>query len=508
MPQTVLGLDIGLTSVKAVLLAPKGLTGGRIVDARVLDIEACGGMDGALEMLGRDKSLSGFPCVVCLPSSDIMLRHVNLPFRDEHKIRKTLPFELEQMIPFPIEEVATDYLMIPGHGLLVATMLRQKIRDWIEAVEKNLGEAVVIDAYATALAAQVIKGKNFSGCGIILDIGRQTTTATFYRDESVMDVRSLAIGGGDLTQALARELSVSVDETEQMKCRDEIPATSSAAQDYCRRFSAELKNTVEYMKINGLLQSDPSRILWTGGGSLFTPLRNALENFFSTDSETLDLGQDKRLECAEHIRGALAPPVMNTAIAAALRIPAGRKSFNFRQGEFASSNTSLDTKTQLRRAAVVAAIILALAVVNQAVDYGLKSLQLSGIRKEISRIFGTSFPEAANINESLYVPHLQTKLAELQKTFGAGEGIPEATAADLLKEISGRIPSSLDIVFTDMHYENKVITIKGEAKTMDDVTAVKNDLSKSTFFQDVTLGPTSLAGNANKVDFSLRIDVK
>jgi len=52
MPQTVLGLDISQSTIKAVLFTPKGLTGDRIITARNLDINACGGIEPALKKTG------------------------------------------------------------------------------------------------------------------------------------------------------------------------------------------------------------------------------------------------------------------------------------------------------------------------------------------------------------------------------------------------------------------------------------------------------------------------
>ena len=87
---------------------------------------------------------------------------------------------------------------------------------------------------------------------------------------------------------------------------------------------------------------------------------------------------------------------MNTAIAAAMRTFAGRKSFNFRQGEFAAKNIGLNLKGQLKWAAVIAGIIFFLAIVNQVLDYSLKTQRLNNIKKQISLIFKKDFPEAQN----------------------------------------------------------------------------------------------------------------
>ena len=53
-----------------------------------------------------------------------------------------------------------------------------------------------------------------------------------------------------------------------------------------------------------------------------------------------------------------------------------------------------------------------------------------------------------------------------------------------------------------------LVSIKGEAKKTDDISAVRNELLKSRYFKDVTMGSTSLAKDGGKVDFDLRIELK
>lgn len=508
MPQTFLGLDIGQSTIKAVVIAKKGLTGGQILDAKILDIHHCGGMEPALKKLAEDKTFCGLPCCVLLPSQEIMFRQVHLPFRDDNRIKKTLAFELEPLIPLPIEDVIADYLMTARDGLLVAAMAKSTIQYWIDKVEENLGEVSIIDASASALTAQIADNPTRITCGIMLDIGRLSTHVAFFDDHAMTHSRSLAFGGKCLTEALAQDLSVIEDEAETIKTSHHDPRTGTRTVETCRNFCLELQNTIEYMTINGSLQNEPARIILTGGGSLFNPLRKELEAFFHTSCEFLDLPQIKHLDIEENIRSRFAPQSINTAIAAGLRFFSGRRSFNFRQGDFAAKNNSLDFKKQLKSLTVVAGIILALAVVNQLLDYGLKTRHLNAIKKQIAFTFKKNFPEAGNMNESLQLQHMKTKLAENKKTFGFYEGLPQATTVELLNNISSLIPSSMNVVFTALSYENRVIAIKGEAKTMDDVTSVKNSLSGSKFFTAVTLGSTSLAKDGNKVDFNLRIDVK
>ena len=287
-----------------------------------------------------------------------------------------------------------------------------------------------------------------------------------------------------------------------MKIKANYGAECAKVGEVCRHFCSELKNTIEYMKLNGALQNEPAHITITGGGALFVPLQKELENSFSLPLEVLDLIRLKQLEVEENIGHQCPPQIINTALASAMRTFAGRKSFNFRQGEFAAKNIRLNLKEQLKWAAVVAGIIFLLAIVNQFLDYRLQTQNLNNIKKQISLIFKKDSPDAQTMIDP--VQQIKTKLDENKKTFGFYKGETEITVLNILKEISSLISPSLDTVITNLSCENSIVLIKGEAKKIDDIFAVKNELLKSRYFKDVTMGSTSLAKDGGKVDSDLR----
>jgi general secretion pathway protein L len=231
-----------------------------------------------------------------------------------------------------------------------------------------------------------------------------------------------------------------------------------------------------------------------------------LENYFALPGETLDLAGSKQIEIEGNLRGKYQPQIMNTALATALRIFNGKTSFNFRQGEFAAKNVRIKFKEQLRWAAIVAGIIFFLAAINQFLDYGMQTQRQDNIKKQISMIFKKNFPEAQAMVDP--VQQLKTKLAENKKTFGLYEGARDIPVVDLLKEISSLISTSRDIVITDFSYENTDVSIKGQAKNIDDVSAIKNELAQSRYFKNVAVGSTSLSKQGTKVDFDLRIELR
>ncbi len=506
MPQTVLGLDIGQNTIKAVLFTRKGLTGGRILAAETLDINAYGGMEAALKKLAENKSFQNTPCCLSLPLTDIMFRQVSLPFHDDNKIRKTLPFELEPLIPLAVSEIVTDYLKVHTSGFLVAAATKKAIQDWIALVESNLGEVSVIDVSAAVLTSALLEKKDAGACGVLLDVGAGSTAAVFYENGAIVQLRSLVIGGNQMTAALAADMSTEISQAEHAKINNDYSAAGAKVADLCRKFCLELKNTIEFMKLNDILQSDLAQVTITGGGSLFAPLKKELENYFSLPVETLDLTRLKQIEIEGNLQGKYQPQIMDTALAAAMRPLNSKTSFNFRQGEFAAKNVRIKLQEHLKWVAVVAGIILFLAAVNQFLDYGIQTQRQNSIIKQISLIFKKNFPEAQAMVDP--VQQLKTKLAENKKTFGLYEGARDIPVVDLLKEISGLISTSRDIVITDFSYENTAVLIKGQAKNIDDVSAIKNELAESKYFKDVALGSTSLTKQGNKVDFDLRIELR
>jgi general secretion pathway protein L len=506
MPAQVLGLDIGPVTIKALLLERKGRLGGRILALDTINIAASGGIGPALKKLGENKIFAGVPCSVSLPVEDIMFRQVTLPFRDDGKIRKTLPFELEPLIPFSIDDIAADYLKTADGRLLVAVTTKKSIRDWIAMIEGSLGQVPIMDVSSTPLVLLLLEKSTTAGSGVMLDIGASSTMLNFYENGSLVQIRSLTFGTDSIAAALAHDCSTSLEEARQRIVSADYGNTGTQVEGTLHRFCLEIKNTSEFLLLNETLKKYPEKITLTGGGSLFPALSRELTNFFGLPVEVFDLRQARQIGIEESIRDKYSPQIMNNALANALRLSAGLHSFNLRQEEFKPRKKSGRLYTRLKWALPVAGLIFVLAVVSQFLDYQLQAKQLDGIRKQISQLFKKNNPEAATMVDPL--SQLKAKLADNRKTLGFYEGGNEVPVLDLLKEISVHILPSLDILLTNFSYENEVVLIKGEAKNIDAVSSVKNELMKSKYFKEVAIGSTNLARQGGKVEFDLRITLK
>ena len=508
MPETILGLDIGSDSIKAVLANASGRMDVRVIASETVRLEGAIDLEAALmnvaEMI-RPIVSSKIRCIVSLPPSDVMFRQIHLPFHDESKIKKTLPFELEPLLPLPIEEVVVDYIHLPDDGLLVAAVGKDRIKKVISAVEAHLGNVSAIDIATAALALPLLEQKALTSAGILLDVGASSTFAVFYEKNALIQIRSFAFGGNTITDALAQDFSCSPEEAEQIKISAGYGTKTGKAVLACHQFCVSLANTVEFMRLNETLHSVPAEILVTGGGSLFKPLGDDLEKTFGAPMKALDFGRSGQLEIDEKLQSRYSPPIMNTALATVKRAFASRKSFNFRQGEFAAKSVRGDLGKQFKWGALIVGIILLLAAVDLFLDYQWQAKQAGNLKNQISMVFKKHYPQTQMVDP---VAQLRTKLAEDKKTYGMDNGGSGVTVLELLKDMSGFISPAMDIILTHMHYENNIVLLTGEAKKIEDVTNVKNELLKSKYFKNIAINSTSLAREGAKLNFDLRIELR
>lgn len=508
MPKTILGLDIGTDAVKAVWANRVSRTDVQVLASETARIEGGVDLEAALKKLAETispMSPSEIRCVVCLTPSEVMFRQIRLPFHEENKINKTLSFELEPLLPLPIEDVVVDYVRLPDDGLLAAAVGKERIRKIIAAVESQVGKVSAIDIATAALALPLLEQKALAGAGILLDVGASLASAAFYEKNALVQIRSFAFGGDAITRALAADLSCDPPTAESVKISGDYGTKIAAALAACREFCATLANTVEWMRLDETLHGAPAQIWITGGGSLFKPLADQLDETFGVPVRALDFGGSEYAKTDEKPQSRYQPLIMNTALAAVKRAFASRKSFNFRRGEFAARKVGGDRIKQLRWGAIIAGIILLLAAVDLVLDYQWQARQADRLKNQIELIFKKHYPRTPMVDP---VTQLRTKLAQDKKTYGMDDGGSGATVLELLKDASVFIDPALDVVITHWHYENNVVLLKGETKKIDDVTNIKNELLKSKTFKNVVINKTALDREGTKVNFDLRMELR
>lgn len=509
MPERILGLDIGVDAVKAVLLS-RGFRGGyRVLAVRRIDAGEAGGLPVALQELFADQSFRGAVCVTALPAGALSFRNIRLPFRDDRKIRQTLAFALEPVIQTSPDEVFIDYTLA-GHAeqaeIFVALAPRALVGERTALLKEYVRETAVIDIDAVPLALRLTEREGVSENALLLDVGARDTAAVFAGGGRILHIRHFPFGGEVVSRAIAETTGNGLSEAEALKRSGDIPPEARAAVKECSgRFLNELRNTQAYLLWQGSLAQAPARIFLTGGGSRTPGLAEELAALFSVSVEQADLAAAAGIEIDEAFRESWDTAVMDQALALAARPMAKGGGFNFRQRASEARADYGKLRTRLKKSAILSFIILVLAGIEIGLDdYGAR-LRLAALKRDIQTEFRKIYPEATRIVDP--VAQLRGKIAEAKKV---SAGLIDATSAvtvlDLLKEIS--ILATPDLLVNAFNLEGNAVGIKGEVQNFDAVESLKKTFAGSKYFKAVTIDSTNLMKQGDGVEFDMRIILK
>jgi len=506
MPEKFLGLDIGAGSVKAVLLTRSFRGGGAIEAFGRIGIAEAGGVDEALKRLFSDQKFAGAICVSSLSSSLFSFRNIQLPFRDERKIRQTLSFAVEPFIQQPLDAVLIDYTFA-GRGkqpkLFTAVIERVLIDDRRALLSPHVHETAVLDIDVVPLASFLARQSDFPACALLLDIGLQDATAVFFGMGGVFHVRHFYCGGQKVSQAIAAACGIEVEAAESLKKSGEFSEEGERAlNQVLAPFFSELKNTVVFLQQKGEIPEFPSKIIMTGGGSQTPGIAEGLSTLLGTPVEKTDLLTAGNFEIDERLRSSWDAAVMDQALALAAR-PLGKGTgFNFLKRERETRAGSEELSGILKKFAVVAGVIVFLAGLEFGLGDYAGRLHLSQLKRDVRTEFKRIDPETTRIVDP--VVQLKGKIAEAKKlTAGIGDVLSSSAALEIFREISNAAQPEISLSVFSL--EEREVSLKGEAANFDAMEAFKKKLEGSKYAKTVTVGSTSLLKGEKGVEFNLKV---
>jgi Tfp pilus assembly PilM family ATPase/Tfp pilus assembly protein PilN len=516
MTEKILGIDIGNSALKAVLVSHSLRAGFRVEVAESIAFVDSGGVAQALASLGEKIDYRQVQINLSLPADAVSFHNVKLPFREEKKIRQTIAFELETMLPQGMDDFLMDYNIIrhfqhsdqhsDHHSeILAAVVPRAVVQGRLALFGENPPEINVIGIATLAVASLLAARKALTGSGLLLDVGAGQTVAVFLKRDKILQVRRYNFGEALLARKNDSLLSSRPEgEISAAGRHNEQGPDDEAAGGACRKLCQELANTMEFMQWGGSMEDGPERIILTGGGSLQRSLKEELARSFSLPVETVDVAESEGVTLPEGIREAWQPVIMNQALALAIHRPASGRGFNFPLQKSAGMSNRTEFGLALKRGAGVLACAVFLLAMDSYLDYRYARLRLDNLKKEISAVFKGAAPEITRIVDP--VQQFKVKIAEARKiSAGLGGMEGSATVLDLLKDISALAPPPTEFLITGFNLDDDRLAIKGTVKNFDAVDALKRELAKSKYFTDLQIGASNLVKQGDKVEFDLRM---
>jgi type II secretion system protein L len=506
MAKHILGLDIGKSSVKAVLIEA-GLRGGvRIVAWEKIDI-AGGGIGEALRRLQEIPVLAVPTCQTSLAAVRFSFRNLKLPFKDRKKISQTLPFELESQIPHAVEDVLIDFTatgQAEGSEIFTAVIPRNDVQDRIGLLDEYGFDAEAIDIDTVPVASRLMAEAAADATCLLLDVGASETTGIFFNAGKILQIRSFPFGGNDVTATLSGALGISQAEAEARKTRGDTGPAEQEIAAACQKLFASLKNTMNSLRMSGLIAEDVAMVYLTGGGSLYRKLADELSRVLTVPVERVNVIQLAGIKPLGGDEGGWDSMVMNGALALALRPLAKGPGFNFRQGGFRRKGPAFrfDLGVDARRASAVAVLVLLLAGGDFFLAYLGDKARLDRLKGETTALFQGNFPEVTRVVDP--IQQFRSKIAEAKRLATASRNAASGgSVLGVMKDLSELVPETSGFRMTSLVFDGNKVDIRGEASGFDAAETIKKELETTGRYESISVS-SSTVKQANRVEFELK----
>jgi type IV pilus assembly protein PilM len=236
MAQKYVGIDLGTSEVKAVLINA-GLRSIQVLEVVVEpvapgphgDDSLASALEIAIAVLRR-RGWNHYPIGVVLPGNVASYRVFKFPFSDPRRIAQTVAFEADGQFPVPLDMLELDHVPVAtgntGQALVVA--VRRSIVDQVRAAFKVAAidvKLITVDVLATAqvMSPDVPEPPKTEGADtrapvvLALDIGHATTDLVAFGTKGPVAARMIRRGGVHVTRALQQRWRMDDAGAEQAK---------------------------------------------------------------------------------------------------------------------------------------------------------------------------------------------------------------------------------------------------------------------------------------------------
>lgn len=297
---TIVGIDIGSSCIKAVEVEPSG-SGWRLMNAaiQVTPLEAC--RDGvitnipdvaqAIKTLLRSANIRSTCAVAAISGSQVIVRQVQHPSMTEASLRKSIRFEASKYVSASIEDSVVEFQImgdVPDSDQM-NVMLVAAPKDLVESRVNVLDaagiEPVSIDVEAFSIIRSLVdcsaSGDYLQKTVALIDMGASHTDVNIVSNGEFALTRSIPIAGESLTNAIKTLTGFSYDEAERLKFEMAMQEPidklySQEVESKCWRvvqplldeLLREIRRSIHYYQSQfpeGADQGSVSKVILTGG---------------------------------------------------------------------------------------------------------------------------------------------------------------------------------------------------------------------------------------------------
>jgi type IV pilus assembly protein PilM len=314
-------LDIGSSAVRAAEIdtgqgrrvlrryAQVGLPHGYVVDGEIVNVA---GVSEALRRLWAEGGFSKTSVVTGISGPRVFVRQADVPALNADDLRSSLKFDAQELVPIAMEDASFDFSVLddgkdagdgnqPSSGdqtmrILIVAAHRDVLRTHLATLKGAGLTATAMDATPLALLRAVppsSDGADPLAGEVIVSIGSELTTVAVRQSGVPRFIRSLTVGGDNITETIANAMHLEMAAAERLK-RGAVPSEAPQLAQARKAMSVELRDLAE--DVRGTIDffmsqtegSTIERLLITGGASQTEGLAVAIGNSVSASVVQID----------------------------------------------------------------------------------------------------------------------------------------------------------------------------------------------------------------------------
>jgi type IV pilus assembly protein PilM len=300
---SVIGLDIGASSVKAVEILQKNRDKGfelrslgqaalpseAIVQGAFLNSSAI--VDAIREAIDSGR-ITGKNVAASVSGHSVIVKRVNLPQMTREELEDQIQWEAEQYIPFDVNEVNLDFQILDSNedegqmDVLLVAAKKDLIDDYVQVITEAGLNPVAIDVAGFAIqnAFEANYEQHPDAITALVNIGAQVVNINVLRNGIPSFTRDIMTGGAQYTEEIQKALSVSFEEAERIKmgspddagqAQDVIPQeVEQAMRSVSETVIGEISRSLDFFAATAT-DARISKVLLSGGGSKITGFASA-----------------------------------------------------------------------------------------------------------------------------------------------------------------------------------------------------------------------------------------
>ena len=313
--KSVVGLDIGSSSVKAVELTRRGrskefelthlgiasMPAEAIVQGAFLNSSAI--VEGIREAIEKAK-IRTKNVAAAVSGHSVIVKKVSLPAMTRDELDEQIRWEAEQYIPFDVNEVNLDFQILNGGGgegqmeVLLVAAKKDLVDDYVQVIREAglVPAAIDVAAFAVENAFEANYEVRPDEVVALVNIGAQVVNINIISNGAPAFTRDITTAGNQYTEEIQKALSISFDEAERIKLggrrsensQEVVPQeVEQAMRTVTETVIGEISRSLDFFSATSA-DSRIERIVLCGGGASVAGLQAAFQQRSGGKVEIMD----------------------------------------------------------------------------------------------------------------------------------------------------------------------------------------------------------------------------